>query len=82
MEAMAMALPVISTPITGIPEIVDNGINGILVPPNDEHTLAKAMLTLIKNPDMREQLGRNARKQIEIKFDIQKNIQQYLRLFS
>lgn len=81
-EAMAMKLPVISTPVTGVPEIVDNEKNGILVPPNDERKLAEAIVGLIGNSNLRVQLGENARLKVEERFDINKNIQSYLNLFS
>ncbi|MBI2486506.1 MAG: glycosyltransferase family 4 protein [Deltaproteobacteria bacterium] len=80
-EAMAMKLPVISTNITGIPEIVEDGVNGILVPTNDEKALAEALIKLIENHDMREKLGENARKKVEERFDINKNIVKYIALF-
>jgi colanic acid/amylovoran biosynthesis glycosyltransferase len=81
-EAMAMKLPVISTTVTGIPEIVEHGISGILVPPKDDAALTDAIVQLINNPDLRRQLGENARKRVENKFDINKNVQRYIELFS
>jgi glycosyltransferase involved in cell wall biosynthesis len=80
-EAMAMKLPVISTNMTGIPEVVEDGVSGILIPPNDENALAEAMIKLIENHDLREKLGENARKKIEERFDINKNIVKYVALF-
>ena len=80
-EAMAMKLPVVSTKITGIPEIVDDDINGILIAPNDEDVLAKAIIRLIENKDLRERLSRNARKKVEEKFNIEKNSRLLARLF-
>jgi len=80
-EAMSMKLPVISTNITGIPEIVDNGVNGILIPPNNTEALEEAIEKLIGNPQLRKQLGDNARKKIEERFDIKKNISKYVYLF-
>ncbi|MGH7452131.1 MAG: glycosyltransferase family 4 protein, partial [bacterium] len=82
LEAMAMKLPVISTPITGIPEIVDDGINGILVPPGDEHALAAAIMQRAADPELRKKLGENARKKIAARFDSAKNIKQYIDLFN
>lgn len=80
-EAMAMRIPVISTNITGIPEIVEDGISGILVPPNDEYALTQAIIKLINNDKLRRDLGENARKKVEERFDINKNIIKYLDLF-
>jgi len=80
-EAMAMKLPVISTNVTGIPEIVDNGINGILIPPNNTEAIVEAIERLINNPQLGKKLGENARKKIEERFDIRKNINKYVYLF-
>jgi glycosyltransferase involved in cell wall biosynthesis/GT2 family glycosyltransferase len=80
-EAMAMKLPVISTNVTGIPEIVEDGVSGILVPPHDENALAGAIVKLIENDNLRMELGKNARKRVEERFDIDKNIVKYVALF-
>jgi colanic acid/amylovoran biosynthesis glycosyltransferase len=81
-EAMAMKLPVISTTVTGIPEIVEDGVSGMLVPPNDEKALTDALIKLIQDSDLRKRLGENARKRVEEKFDVNKNINRYIDLFS
>jgi len=80
-EAMALQLPVISTVLSGIPEIVENGVSGILVPPNDEQSLADAIGRLIVDQGLRRELGRNARKKVEERFDIEKNIRHFVALF-
>jgi glycosyltransferase involved in cell wall biosynthesis len=79
---MAMKLPVISTTVTGIPEIVEDGTSGILVPPHDEHGLADAVIKLIEDSALRKELGENARKRVEEKFNIDRNIRRYIDLFS
>ena len=81
-EAMAMKIPVISTTVTGIPEIVENEVSGILVPPNDENALADTIIKLIHDSNLRNELEENARKRIEERFDSNKNIGQYVDLFS
>ncbi len=80
-EAMAMKLPVISTTVTGVPEIVDHGINGLLVPPADVDGLVKAISQLIKNANLRQQFGEAARKKVEKRFNIQNNIKSYVEVF-
>jgi glycosyltransferase involved in cell wall biosynthesis len=77
-EAMAMSLPVISTSVGGLDEIVQHGETGIIVPVGEEASLAAAMNTLIANNDLRLKLGRNARKLVEEKFNLQKNIETIL----
>ncbi len=81
-EAMAMSLPVISSTQTAIPEIVDDNINGLLVPPRDVQALTDAIIRLIENPELRIEFGKKARRKIMDRFDIGKNIQQYAGLFA
>ena len=62
MEAMGVGLPVISTDCPNGPaELIENGINGMLVPVGDVQTLAKAIIYLIENPKKAEAMGKNAR---------------------
>jgi glycosyltransferase involved in cell wall biosynthesis len=53
MEAQVMALPVVSTAVSAIPELIDDGINGRLVPPENPRALAEALADLIRNPGAR-----------------------------
>jgi glycosyltransferase involved in cell wall biosynthesis len=64
LEAMAWGLPVITTPVGGIPEIVTSNHNGLLVPPGDLQQLSSAMKSLIINEDLRLSLGTNARSSV------------------
>jgi colanic acid/amylovoran biosynthesis glycosyltransferase len=70
MEAMAMKLPVISTTVSGIPELVDEGASGILVPPKDEKAIADAIIALCKDGALRVKMGKEGREIIERKFNI------------
>ncbi|MHC2995249.1 MAG: glycosyltransferase family 4 protein [Candidatus Atribacteria bacterium] len=67
-EAMAAGLPVVSTLTTAIPEVVENGATGILVPWNDVDALAKAISTLLDNPEMAKSMGEAGRKRVERMF--------------
>lgn len=80
-EAMAMRLPVVSTPIAAIPEIVEDGTSGLLVAPRDPVALADALSSLLADAQLRARLGAAARKRIEERFDIEKNIRRYVTLF-
>ena len=68
-EAMAMQKPVVATSAGGVPEIVENGWDGILVPPRDEEALAKAIGLLLKNSTLRVSLSRHAREDVRKRFD-------------
>lgn len=71
-EAMAMGLPVVSTAISGIPEIVTHGHDGLLVPERDSLALAAAIERLLASPQLRADLGRAARAKICTVFDSRK----------
>ncbi len=68
LEAMASGLPVVATKTGGIPEIVQHGKNGLLVPPRSAGALATGLVYLLKNKRKRLEMGRNARKTVEKNF--------------
>jgi glycosyltransferase involved in cell wall biosynthesis len=67
-QAFALGIPVIASDIDGIPEIVEDGQNGLLFKPGDAQQLADRMRYLVGDPDLRNRLGRNARKKAELEF--------------
>jgi glycosyltransferase involved in cell wall biosynthesis len=69
MEAMAVGVPVVSTPISGIPELIHDGVNGLLVPSEDPRALAEAFLRLINDNLLAKDLSRNAQETIESRFN-------------
>lgn len=69
-EAQASGLPVIATIHNGFPENIEHGKTGFLVRENDPDGLAESILELIINPDLRLEIGMNARRFVEKKFDI------------
>jgi glycosyltransferase involved in cell wall biosynthesis len=69
LEAMSWGLPVITTPVGGIPELVITNENGLLVTPGKTQELSKAMQSLIIDRELRQRLGANARESIK-PFDI------------
>lgn len=74
LEAMAMALPVVSTTVSGIPEAVIDRETGLLVEPADPTALAAAIATLIRDPRLRRAQGAAGRARVEQQFDIEVNI--------
>jgi len=80
-EAMAAGLPVISTRSGAIPELVEHGETGLLVPPADDEALTNAVVRLLQDRDFGRKLGTAGRKRMEERFDITKNIQAYRLLF-
>jgi colanic acid/amylovoran biosynthesis glycosyltransferase len=73
MEAMAMEIPCVATWITGIPELIRNGVDGLLVAPSDVEAFASAIRQLIADPDLRKRIGEAGRVQVLNKFDLRKN---------
>ena len=64
LEAMSFGLPVIATRVGGIPELVRDGVDGLLVAPGDVEALAMAMIRLARDADLRQQMGRAARERV------------------
>jgi colanic acid/amylovoran biosynthesis glycosyltransferase len=69
-EAMACGLPVVSSRISGIPELVEDGVSGILVPPRQPEALAEALIRLARDGELRARMGRAGRERIERDFDL------------
>jgi len=65
LEAMACGLPIIATSIGGTPEFVLNGKTGFLVPMQDPKALASVVLKLLRNNDLREEIGKSSRERVE-----------------
>jgi colanic acid/amylovoran biosynthesis glycosyltransferase len=76
LEAMAMQLPVVTTPVTGIPELVRDGETGLLVPERDVNALAQAIEQLINDKTVRHKLGQQGRQTVLAGFDINKTAAQ------
>jgi len=69
-ESMAMAKPVVTTSLGGQAEIVENRINGIIVPPRDENTLAQAIIELLNNEELANRLGQEGLSKVRKLFNL------------
>lgn len=74
-EALLCEMPVVSTRISGIPELVEDGLNGILVPERDECALADAIQKLLENPELRKEYGRPGREKVQAEFNVGRSSQ-------
>lgn len=81
MEAMAMEIPTISTTVSGIPELIEDGKTGLLVSPRDEVALADAIVTLIEGKELGSALGKAGRAKVVEEFEIEKNAHSLLTIF-
>lgn len=73
MEAMALSVPVVTTRVMGIPELVEDGVTGLLVSPGRVDELADALLTLAQDPARREELAIQALDKVRRDFDVNKS---------
>jgi len=81
MEAMAMEIPCVSTRITGIPELIRDQTDGLLVTPSSAEELAAAIARLLDDPDLRGRLGKSARQRILENYDLRHNTGQLAAIF-
>lgn len=73
MEAMGSGVPVIASNLSGIPELVNNELTGLLTPPRDANSLADALERYLRDPDLRSRLGNAGRVKVVEEFDLNKN---------
>ena len=81
LEAMACEVPIIATSVGGIPDIIKDGRNGLLIPPDDVQALSLALATLLQDRDLADRLGKQARMDVEEHFSIDKVADAYLALY-
>jgi colanic acid/amylovoran biosynthesis glycosyltransferase len=81
MEAMSMQIPCVSTWITGVPELIRDGIDGLLVPPSDASAFAGAISRLMDDPVLRRRIGEAGRERVLDKFDLEKNARYLANIF-
>ena len=79
-EAMAAGLPVVSTTLAGVPEMVIHGKTGLLVPPRSPDKLADALERLLTRPGLAQRLGRQGRARARRKFDVRRTTREFKRL--
>jgi len=81
LEAMAARLPVVATRVGGIPELVDDGVTGHLVPPSDPDALATAILDLLDHPNRAAAFGQAGRMRIAREYSFDRMVAQFEALY-
>ena len=81
LDAMALGKPVVATRAGGIPEMVVDGVTGLLVPPRDADALAQAILSLLRRPDLAKQFGEAGQKRVDELFTAGRMASQTMRVY-
>jgi glycosyltransferase involved in cell wall biosynthesis len=82
MEAMAMGVPCVTTQITGIPELIRPGVDGLLVAPSDLDGLTEALAKMMDDPELRGRFAKSARSRVEEHYDLQRNMEKLAAIFA
>jgi glycosyltransferase involved in cell wall biosynthesis len=80
-EAMAARLPVIATSVGAVPEIIESGKNGIIVPPANPQAIEKAIRTILESSKLAQELGIQAHQRVLFKYELDKMVRQIEELF-
>ena len=75
LEAMACARPAVCTAVGGIPEMINDGETGYLVPPGDRHQLAARLMNVLSNPQTARRMGRAGRDRVEAEFSLDRSVE-------
>ncbi len=81
LEAMAQSRPVVASAVGGSPEVVVDGVTGLLVPPGDVHALAAALRGLLADPERARRLGEAGRARVEADFSADVMCRRVLRVY-
>lgn len=81
MEAMAMEIPCVATCINGVPELIRDGIDGLLVAPSDEEALARALAALMDDEHLRRRLGEAGRRRVVERYNLATNSARLAEIF-
>ena len=80
-ESLSLGVPAISTSISGIPELIEDGVSGLLVPPHDVEALAAAIRRLAEDRELQIACGRNGRRKVEELFEMGNNARSLIRIY-
>jgi glycosyltransferase involved in cell wall biosynthesis len=81
LEAMSCGVPAVGTRTGGLPELIEDGVSGLIVPPADAAALAEALCRLLQNSGLRQRMGRAARQRVEERFSVEAVVPRMLDLY-
>jgi glycosyltransferase involved in cell wall biosynthesis len=81
LEAMAAGTPVVASAVGSLPEVIEDGVNGRLIPPADDAALASALGELLTDRALARRLAGNARRLVEERFSVDKMVKKYITMF-
>jgi glycosyltransferase involved in cell wall biosynthesis len=81
MEAMAMEIPCVTTYIAGIPELIRDGEDGLLVPPSDTDALVTALARLMDDAELRQRMAKSGRARVLEHYDLRRNVERLAAIF-
>jgi glycosyltransferase involved in cell wall biosynthesis/SAM-dependent methyltransferase/uncharacterized protein YbaR (Trm112 family) len=81
LEAMSVGLPIVTTAVAGLPEAIQDRVNGILVPPDDPGSMAEAVVELLQHPETAARLGGAARSRAVASFGIPRCVDDHVRAY-
>jgi glycosyltransferase involved in cell wall biosynthesis len=70
LEAMAVGLPIVTTPVGATPDVVEDGVNGFLIEPGDVSQLAARLIQLLQDENLRREMGQRNREKVLAEYDI------------
>lgn len=81
LEAMAARKPVVATSVEGIPEVVENGVTGLLVPPCDARAISEAVSKILDDPELQRRMGESGRHRVETMFTAEAMVKEHQELY-
>jgi len=82
LEAASAGLPIVTTDTPGCREVVDDGVNGYLVPPRNASLVAESLKKLIENPELRSQFGQAGRDKVLKEFTVDKVVEETMNIYT
>jgi colanic acid/amylovoran biosynthesis glycosyltransferase len=82
MEGMASGLPIVATAVTGVPELVEDGVTGFLVPSRNGPALAEALQKLFESPNLRAEMGKAGRNKVLNEFNLHSSAKELFDTFT